>query len=123
MASMLLCSWGPPTFDGAIDSGPADGENFHELGDGVLACGMHAGKLGLLAASQLGLLALKPALGAGDGHALAGPEPDQVNFEFGESGQNVKEHLANRVARVVDSATQYYSPGLLHEGLLSASWS
>jgi hypothetical protein len=30
----------------------ADGEDFHEVGDGVFADGMHTGKIGLLAGSD-----------------------------------------------------------------------
>jgi len=53
-------------------------------------------------ADSLGLFAAQLAFGAGDGHALAGPHPQQVDFELGEGGQDVEEHLAHRVGRVVD---------------------
>ena len=36
----------------------------------------------LLACGELGLLALQLPLGPGDGHALAGPEPEQVDLEL-----------------------------------------
>src|SRR5208337_1052985 len=53
---------------------------------------------------EFGLLAFELAFGAGDGHAFAGAEPEQVNFEFGEGGQDVEEHLAEGVGGVVDGA-------------------
>jgi hypothetical protein len=43
--------------EGPVDGGAADGEDFHEVGDGVFAGGVHAGELGLLAGGELGLLA------------------------------------------------------------------
>ena len=49
---------------------------------------------------------LELALGAGDGHAFAGAEPEQVDFEFGEGGQDVEEHLAEGVGGVVDGAAE-----------------
>jgi len=53
---------------------------------------------------EFGLLAFELAFGAGDGHAFAGAEPEQVDFEFGEGGQDVEEHLAEGVGGVVDGA-------------------
>ena len=46
---------------GAVDGGAADGEDLHQLGDRVVASGVHAGQLGLLAGSELGLPALEPS--------------------------------------------------------------
>ena len=46
------------------------------------------------------------ALGTGDGHAFAGAELEQVDFEFGEGGQDVEEHLAEGVGGVVDGAAE-----------------
>jgi hypothetical protein len=89
---------GRAPFEGAVNGGPADGEDFHKVGDGVIAGGVHAGELGLLAGGELGLLAAQLAFGAGDGHAFAGAEPEQVDFEFGEGGQDVEEQLAERSA-------------------------
>src|SRR5438876_6234343 len=40
-------------------------------------------QLALLPGGQLGLLAAQLAFGTGDGHALAGPHPQQVDLEFG----------------------------------------
>src|SRR5580704_19255402 len=57
------------TLKGAVDGGAADGEDFHEVSDGVLTGVVHAGELGLLAGGELGLLASELAFGAGDGHA------------------------------------------------------
>ncbi len=48
----------------------------------------------------------QPALGASDGHALAGAQAQQVDLELGKGGQDVEEHLAHRVGRVVDRATE-----------------
>src|SRR5271165_6938364 len=55
---------------------------------------------------EFGLLAFELAFGAGDGHAFAGAEPEQVDLEFGEGGQDVEEHLAEGVGGVVDGAAE-----------------
>lgn len=62
---------------------------------------MHAPELLLLALGRLGLLASEPALGAGLGHALSGPEPNEIRLELGEGCQDVEEHPAHGVVRVV----------------------
>jgi len=41
-----------------------------------------------------------------DGHAFAGTHAQQVDFEFGEGGQDVEEHLAHRIGRVVDLSAE-----------------
>jgi hypothetical protein len=92
--------------EGPVDGSATDGEDFHDVGDGVFAGGVHAGELGLLAGRELGLFALKFAFGAGDGHSSAGAEPEQVDFEFREGGQDVEEHLAEGVGGVVDGAAE-----------------
>jgi hypothetical protein len=46
------------------------------------------------------------AVGAGDGHALAGAHLQQVGFELGEDGEHVEEHLRHGVGGVVDAAAQ-----------------
>ena len=56
--------------------------------------------------ASLGCLPRSLPLRAGDGHAFAGAEPEQVDFEFGEGGQNVEEHLAHGVGGVVDGAAE-----------------
>jgi hypothetical protein len=42
---------------------------------------VHPYQFGLLAGGELGLFALEPAAGEGDGHALAGAHFQQVGFE------------------------------------------
>jgi len=76
----------------------------------VLLALVELDQVSLLAGAQLGLLAAQPALGASDGHALAGAQAQQVNLELGKGGQDVEEPLAHRVGRVVDRATE----GQLH---------
>ena len=58
----------------------------------------------MLARGELGLLAPQLAFGAGDGHAFAGAEPEQV--EFGEGSEDVEEHLAEGIGGVVDGAAE-----------------
>ena len=48
----------------------------------------------------------KPALGLGDGHALAGAHADEVAFELGDHGQDVEQQLADCVGRVIDGAAE-----------------
>ena len=67
---------------------------------------MHAGELLLLALRELGLLAPEPALGTGLGHALAGAHPDQVGLELGEGGQDVEEHPAHGVMRIMNAGAE-----------------
>src|ERR1019366_1345244 len=54
-----------------------------------------------LLAVELGLLALELSALAGPGHALDRAEPDDVHLELGERGEDVEEHLAERVGWVV----------------------
>jgi hypothetical protein len=67
---------------------------------------VHPAPLALLLGGELGLAAPEPAFGSGDGHAFAGAHPQQVDFEVGEGGEDVEEHLAHRVGRVVNLATE-----------------
>lgn len=39
--------------------------------------------------------------GTGDGLAFPRPHPDQIGFKLGEGGQNVEEHFAHRIGRIV----------------------
>ena len=69
------------TFDGAVDGGAADAEEFGDLGGAVLTAVHQRDQVCFLAAVELGLLAAQPAFGLGDLHALAGAEPDQVGTQ------------------------------------------
>jgi hypothetical protein len=53
-------------------------------------------------ARELGLAASESALGPRDGHALSGAHPQQVDLKLREGGEDVVEHLAYRIGRVVD---------------------
>jgi hypothetical protein len=72
-------------FDGAVDRGAADAEEFGHLGGAVLAAVHQRDEVRFLAAVELGLLATQPAFGLGDLHALAGAEPDQVGLDYVDS--------------------------------------
>ena len=63
---------------------------------------MHAAEFPLLSVGQFGLLAAQFPPGAGDGHALAGAHADEIGFELGEGGEDIEEHLAHGIARVVE---------------------
>jgi hypothetical protein len=67
---------------------------------------VHAAQLGLLLGRQLRSRALEPPICTGDGDSFAGAHAQQVDFEFGEGGQGVEEHLSHRVGRVVDLAAK-----------------
>ena len=66
---------------------------------------MHSRELFLLALGEFGLFPFEFAFGAGDGHTLAGSVSDEVGFEFGEGGEDVKEELAQGVGGVVNAAS------------------
>src|SRR5664279_4373164 len=91
---------------GSIHGRSGHVEQFGQVGDGVVAGGAHAAQFGLLLRRQFGLSALQPTSGPSDGHAFAGAHPEQVDLELGEGGQDVEEHLAHRVGRVVDLTAQ-----------------
>ena len=63
---------------------------------------MQAAEFPLLSVGQSGLLAAQFPPGAGDGHALAGANADEIGFEFGEDGEDIEEQLSHRIARVVE---------------------
>ena len=63
---------------------------------------MQAAEFPLLSVGQSGLLASQFPFGAGDGHALAGANADEIGFEFGEGGEYIEEHLSHLIARVVE---------------------
>ena len=63
---------------------------------------MHAAEFPLLSVGQFGLLAAQYPFGAGAGHALAGAHADEIGFELGEGGEDIEEHLAHGIARVVE---------------------
>jgi hypothetical protein len=44
----------------------------------------------------------RAAFGAGHGQALSGTHAQQIDFELGEGSQDVEEHLAHRIVRVID---------------------
>ena len=57
-------------------------------------------------ADSFRLAALEAALRAGDCHAFACPHAEEVDFDFGEGGEDVEEHLAHRVGGVVDLSAE-----------------
>ena len=63
---------------------------------------MHAAEFPLLSVGQFGLLAAQFPFGAGDGHALAGAHAAEIGFELGEGGEDIEEHLAHGIVRVVE---------------------
>lgn len=63
---------------------------------------VHPDQFVLLLLRQLRLSALELAFCSGDGHAFAGSHAEEVDFELGEGGEDVEEHLAHRIVRVVD---------------------
>lgn len=64
-----------------------------QAADRVFASGVHAPQLGLLTGRELGLAPAQPALGAGDRHALAGGQAQQVDLELGEGARMLKNIL------------------------------
>ena len=72
---------------------------------------MHAAEFPLLTVGQFGLLAAQISFGAGDGHSLAGAHADEIGLELGECCEDVEEHLAHGIVRVVErpSEGQFYA--------------
>ena len=90
----------------AIDGWPRYGEELGEIADGILAGGVHAAEFPLLTVGQFGLLAAQFPFVAGDGHALAGAHADEIGFELGEGGEDIEEHLAHGIVRVVERSSE-----------------
>ena len=63
---------------------------------------MHAAESPLLSIGEFGLLAAQLPLGAGDVHALAGAQADEIVFELGEGGEDIEEHPSHGIAGVVE---------------------
>ena len=67
---------------------------------------MHAAEFPLLTAGQFGLLAAQLPLVAGDSHTLAGAHADEIGLELGEGGEDIEEHLAHGIVRVVERPSE-----------------
>jgi len=67
---------------------------------------VHPLQLTLLLHRQLWLPPLQLALRPSNSHPLTCTHPDQVNLELGERGQDIEEHLAHRVIRVIYPAAE-----------------
>lgn len=90
-----------PPPDCPIHCRPRDLEQLAEVADRVFAGGVHLEQFALLEVGQLGRLAAHLVLVADDLHARAGAQADKVALEFSEGGEDVEEHLARRVVRVI----------------------
>src|ERR1039457_1727765 len=88
-----------------VDGGPRHPEQLRQLGRSLLAFPVELEQVCPLLAVEPGLLALELSALAGPGHALDRAEPDDVHLELGERGEDVEEHLAERVGRVVHAGT------------------
>ncbi len=98
--------WIIPSPDRPIHCRPRDLEQLAEVADRVFAGGVHLEQLALLEVGELGRLAAELALVAGDLHALARAEADEVALELGEGGEDVEEHSAHGIIGVVDLLAQ-----------------
>ena len=67
---------------------------------------MHAAEFPLVSVGQFGLLAAQFPFGSGDGHALAGAHADEIGLELGEGSEDIEEHLAHGIARVVEGPAE-----------------
>ncbi len=67
----------------------------------MLALAVERHEVSLLLRGELRLLAPKPALGLGHGHALASPGADEGGLELGDHREHVEQQPAHRVGRVV----------------------
>ena len=102
-AQAMSGGWPRPR-QGSIDRRPRHLEQLRQVADGVIPGVIHAPQLFLLFLRQFGLLALQLPLGPGHRHALPSAHPDQVALELSEGGQDVEEHLAHGVERIMNRA-------------------
>ena len=65
--------------------------------------------------------AWRRALCPGDGHPLTGAQPNQVDLELSERGEDIEEHLPHRVIRVVGMAAQRQRYAALRQGVADVS--
>ena len=72
----------------------------------MIASVVHATQFSLLFRRELRLPTLQLALGSCHCHALAGAHAEQIDLELGEGGEDVEEHLAHRVVRIMDLTTK-----------------
>ncbi len=92
--------------DLSIDGGSADGEEFCDLGDRVLSRFVKTEQVRSLTRVELRLLSFEPAVRASDRHPFPGPHPEEINLKLREPRENVEEHLAHRVVRVINGPTK-----------------
>lgn len=64
---------------------------------------------------QLGLLALQFPFLPSDRHAFSAPQPENVALEFGQGSEDVEEHLAHRVGRIVDYRSELELQPAFHQ--------
>jgi hypothetical protein len=55
---------------------------------------VHAAQFGLLLGREFRFSAFEVAFRASNGHSFAGACAQQVDFEFGEGGEDAEEHLS-----------------------------
>src|SRR4051794_33813988 len=101
---MAPMTWLPG--EGAVDGRARDREQLGQIADRVLTGVVHAAQLAPLLVGELGLLAAQLSPGAGDRHALARAQADQVGLELGKRRENVEEHLPHWIGRVVDARAE-----------------
>jgi hypothetical protein len=65
----------------------------------------------------LGCFAAQSALGSRDRHPFPSSHSQQVDFEFGEGGEDVEGHLAHRVGGVVDLSAKGELDAALGKGV------
>lgn len=64
---------------------------------------------------SLGFLPFSFPFDSSNGHTLARAKTDEVTFELGKRGENVEEHLAHRVGRIVDGRSKLELHAPLHQ--------
>src|SRR5260370_188444 len=84
-----------------VDGHPRPPEQLSQVSRGLRPFPVELEQVRALLAVELGLLALELSALPGPGHALDRAEPDDVDLELGERGEDVEEHLPKRVCRVV----------------------
>ena len=90
-------------------------EQLPQVADQIFFGSMHEEKLLLLFVRKLRSLALQFPLGTDDRCPLARTQSNKVGLKLRESSQDVEEHLAHRIARIVATLTERERDGISGE--------
>jgi hypothetical protein len=91
--------------EGAVPGRPGHGEQLGEVGDGVVAGGVHAPELGLLPGREFGLAPAESAFRPGHGHAFPGAHAQQAAIGKLTNSMTVAYYYATGIGQVFGTGT------------------